>query len=74
MSYLGRYVPQPDVEDVMQRVFYELWRVHDRYDPNLPGFSQPSVDMIGKFHSFGRHGHDRGAETRERVDEGMNRS
>jgi RNA polymerase sigma factor (sigma-70 family) len=34
MSYLGRYVPQPDVEDVMQRVFYEVWRVHDRYDPN----------------------------------------
>jgi RNA polymerase sigma factor (sigma-70 family) len=35
MSYLGRYVPQPDIEDVMQRVFYEVWRVHDRYDPNL---------------------------------------
>ena len=35
-SYLGRYVPQPDVEDVMQRVFYELWRAHERYDPNLP--------------------------------------
>ena len=34
MSYVSRYVPQPDVEDVMQRVFYELWRVHDRYDPN----------------------------------------
>ncbi len=34
MSYLGRYVPQPDIEDVMQRVFYELWRVHERYDPN----------------------------------------
>jgi RNA polymerase sigma-70 factor (ECF subfamily) len=33
MSYLGRYVPQPDIEDVMQRVFYELWRVHDRFDP-----------------------------------------
>lgn len=33
MSYLGRYVPQPDIEDVMQRVFYEVWRVHDRYDP-----------------------------------------
>ena len=33
VSYLGRYVPQPDVEDVLQRVFYELWRVHDRYDP-----------------------------------------
>ena len=35
-SYLGRYVPQPDVEDVLQRVFYELWRAHERYDPNLP--------------------------------------
>ncbi len=35
MSYLGRYVPRPDVEDVLQRVFYEVWRVHDRYDPAL---------------------------------------
>lgn len=35
ISYLGRYVPQPDVEDVMQRVFYEVWRVHERYDPSL---------------------------------------
>ncbi|MGI8760166.1 MAG: RNA polymerase sigma factor [Jatrophihabitantaceae bacterium] len=35
MSYLSRYVPQPDIEDVMQRVFYEVWRVHERYDPNL---------------------------------------
>jgi RNA polymerase sigma factor (sigma-70 family) len=34
-SYLGRFVPQPDVEDVMQRVFYEVWRVHERYDPSL---------------------------------------
>jgi RNA polymerase sigma-70 factor (ECF subfamily) len=34
MSYLGRYVPQSDVEDVLQRVFYELWRVHDRFDPS----------------------------------------
>ena len=33
MSYLSRYVPQPDIEDVMQRVFYEVWRVHDRFDP-----------------------------------------
>lgn len=32
-SYLGRYVPQPDIDDVMQRVFYEVWRVHERYDP-----------------------------------------
>ena len=33
LSYLRRYVPPSDVEDVMQRVFYELWRVHSRYDP-----------------------------------------
>lgn len=33
MSYLSRYVPQPDIEDVMQRVFFEVWRVHDRFDP-----------------------------------------
>ena len=33
MSDLSRYVPQPDIEDVMQRVFYEVWRVHDRFDP-----------------------------------------
>jgi RNA polymerase sigma-70 factor (ECF subfamily) len=34
VSYLRRYVPQPDVEDVVQRVFYEVWRVRDRFDPN----------------------------------------
>jgi RNA polymerase sigma-70 factor (ECF subfamily) len=34
LSYLTRYVPQPDLEDVMQRVFYEVWRSHDRYDPS----------------------------------------
>ena len=36
MSYLSRYVPQPDIEDVLQRVFYEVWRSHDRYDPQQP--------------------------------------
>src|SRR6476659_6751171 len=35
VSYLRRYVPQPDVEDVMQRVFYEVWRVHERFDPTM---------------------------------------
>jgi RNA polymerase sigma factor (sigma-70 family) len=35
-SYLSRYVPAPDIDDVLQRVFYEVWRVHDRYDPSLP--------------------------------------
>ena len=34
ISYLSRYVPHADIEDVMQRVFYEVWRVHERYDPN----------------------------------------
>jgi RNA polymerase sigma-70 factor (ECF subfamily) len=34
-SYLARYVPQSDIEDVLQRVFYEVWRVHERYDPGL---------------------------------------
>ncbi len=34
VSYLGRYVPRADVEDVVQRVFYEVWRAHDRYDPD----------------------------------------
>ncbi len=34
-SYVGRYVAQSDVEDVVQRVFYEVWRVHERYDPGL---------------------------------------
>jgi RNA polymerase sigma factor (sigma-70 family) len=34
LSYLGRFVPQPDVEDVLQRVFYEVWRVHGRFDPD----------------------------------------
>lgn len=33
IGYLRRYVPPNDIEDVCQRVFYELWRVHDRFDP-----------------------------------------
>lgn len=36
ISYLARYVPHSDIEDVLQRVFYEVWRVHDRYNPELP--------------------------------------
>jgi RNA polymerase sigma factor (sigma-70 family) len=33
MSYLGRYLPRADIEDVVQKVFYEVWRAHARYDP-----------------------------------------
>ena len=35
VSYLGRYVPRDDIEDVVQRVFYDVWRAHDRYNPAL---------------------------------------
>jgi RNA polymerase sigma factor (sigma-70 family) len=33
LGYLRRFVPRDDAEDVLQRVFYEVWRNHDRYDP-----------------------------------------
>ena len=32
-SYLRRMVPDADVDDVLQRVFMEVWRCQDRYDP-----------------------------------------
>jgi RNA polymerase sigma factor (sigma-70 family) len=33
LGYLRRLVPRDEAEDVLQRVFYEVWRSHDRYDP-----------------------------------------
>ncbi|WP_214409244.1 RNA polymerase sigma factor [Sphaerisporangium fuscum] len=39
-SYLGRYVPREDVEDVLQVVFAEVWRCRRRFDParSLPAW------------------------------------
>lgn len=31
-SYVSRYVPAADVDDVVQRVFYEVWRSRSRFD------------------------------------------
>jgi RNA polymerase sigma factor (sigma-70 family) len=33
LSYLRRLVPYDEAEDVMQRVFFEVWRSRDRFDP-----------------------------------------
>jgi len=33
LGYLRRFVPRDDAEDVLQRVFYEVWKNRDRYDP-----------------------------------------
>jgi RNA polymerase sigma-70 factor (ECF subfamily) len=32
-SYVRRFLPQDDVEDVVQQVFFELWRSRDKIDP-----------------------------------------
>jgi RNA polymerase sigma-70 factor (ECF subfamily) len=34
LGYLRRFVPRDEAEDVLQRVFYEVWRNRDRYDPS----------------------------------------
>jgi RNA polymerase sigma factor (sigma-70 family) len=34
LRYLQRLVGPNDAEDVLQRVFYEVWRHNDRYDPS----------------------------------------
>lgn len=35
LSYLRRYVTPSEAEDVLQRVFVEVWRHQDRYDPTM---------------------------------------
>ncbi|AWS41055.1 RNA polymerase sigma factor [Streptosporangium sp. 'caverna'] len=39
-SYLRRFVPQQDIEDLQQIVFAEVWRCRHRFDPtrNLPAW------------------------------------
>jgi RNA polymerase sigma factor (sigma-70 family) len=34
LGYLRRFVSRDEAEDVLQRVFYELWKNRDRYDPD----------------------------------------
>ena len=34
LGYLRRSGPHDEAEDVLQRVFYEVWRHKDRYDPS----------------------------------------
>jgi RNA polymerase sigma factor (sigma-70 family) len=34
LAYLRRLVSWDDAEDVLQRVFYEVWKNRDRYDPS----------------------------------------
>jgi RNA polymerase sigma factor (sigma-70 family) len=34
LSYLRRLVPYDEAEDVMQRVFFEVWRSRDRFNPD----------------------------------------
>ena len=34
LGYLRRFVPRDEAEDVLQRVFFEVWRSRDRFDPD----------------------------------------
>ena len=34
LGYLRRFVPHHEAEDVLQRVFFDVWRHKDRYDPS----------------------------------------
>jgi RNA polymerase sigma-70 factor (ECF subfamily) len=61
LRYLQRLVGHDDAEDVLQRVFYEVWRHNDRYDPSrsldhLRRRRNPAVALENLDHILGDDG------------------
>ena len=67
MRFLGRHVERVDGRAVTLAFAHR----HHLAAKFLP---QPAVDVRRQLHSLGSHRHDRGAESRQRIDKGMDRS